>query len=818
MTNVLLDAGRLDTDWLGDVPLVIPVTPESIGTTLYLRDTLAPLPHPIEKQSSDTIKSGTAEYAMYTAPCLLSSVAGTNGVSNTDTDIEPGVAHYHHLGTWVSAPLDAQTISGTITIQLGIHESAVGTNSNPRVKIYKWLANGTFGSDLLALTTSAIESNVLNTHSTQTFFLDAVITTTDFSAGDKLVIEIEVYTDNALINNQTNKILFNGASAEYLSYISFSQTLLFSDILLTIGDYNYPFLDNTLSIENVIGQRGLSSFKLWDDYLPVSRSGLFALLDLAKYIICNSIAPPVGTKVIFTGNVPAEITAGTEYYVVYSGIVSWAGTWNVINVSATKGGAVIDFTWAATLHTSWDEYVPYSFSIGENINVYNAGEIVWSGVIDRINKRLPTSTGIQYTIQGISWNYALDKRRVVGVYTSDSFAELNAGAVVEDLIDKYLSNEGISTGVISSGVVLNTVVFNYIKPSQALDALAEQSGYIWQITPDKQLDFKVHDSTYFPFNIGSSQIKFDSIQYIEGSPKYRNVQYIIGGMDLTSTQNAYEYGDSEKQTFTVPYSIMQTPSISEVLSAGSSGVTKSVGILGVDTTHEYFWNKYSKIISQNSTDSALTSTEQLRVEYIGGFPSVAQSYDAAAISTLQSVEGGSGIVEDAFLKGKDSLFADNVTLAGNLLSKYSTVCDTLQFRTREPGISPGKILKIDIPDFGLSSEEFLVDSVKIRDEDGMYLWFDVKCVSGYDYGGWSQFFDNMITRTIEKDIWEGAIAGDVIVVSTEFAEGFTWTEGVVKSPFTCPLVCAAASTDTWNIYPNIADEPRVSTGVAGYPC
>lgn len=818
MTNILLDAGKLDTDWVGDLPIPSDPYIRGTGTTLYLRSSPSPSPKPISKQSSDTIDSGTSEWATYTVPCLMSQTAGVLSVSNTDTYVEPGVAHYHHSGTWVSAPLSAQTVSGTVTVQLGITESGVATNSYPRIKIYKWLANDTYGSDLLALTTSATESNILNTHTTATFFLDATITETTFSAGDKIVIEIEVYSDNALVVNQTNVILFDGPGAEYLSYIKFSQTIIFANILLQIGGREYPFLVNTLNIDNTIGSRGIANFQIWGGYeaLNTSRTGIFQYS--FGYIVCNNPAPSVGTRIVFTSAVlPAGITAGTIYYIVTNKVLSG---YNVIQVSATAGGTpIITSGIYYGLVVTWDEYTPYSFSIGENVKISNDGDLIWSGVIDRINKKLPSypNAGILYSIQCVSWNYALDKRRIVHTYTSTSFDpdDLTCGNIVDDIIDKYLGSEGISTGVISSGVELNSAVFNYIKPSQILETLCEQSGYIWQINPDKTLDFKPHDSTYFGFNIGSSQMKHNSIQYIEGSPKYRNTQYVVGGFDLTDSLTEVQYGDSTKQAFVISYPLMQVPAVT------ANGTTKTVGILGIDTTQEWFWNKFSNIVSQNASDTPLSAAQKLSVVYVGGFPSVAKYEDVSAIATLRSNEGGSGLVEDAILKNKDSLYTDNLVLAENLIDKYSTICDTLQFRTLTPGITPGKILKIDLPDFSLSSEEFLVNSVRVNDEEGDYLWYDVNCVSGYDHGGWSNFFDSFLTRTVEKDIWAGSLTGDIVLRAFTTSETFVWTEATTDSAFLCPLCSSSNEAEAGagtGLYPTSSNEVVGGSTKSHYPC
>jgi len=369
------------------------------------------------------------------------------------------------------------------------------------------------------------------------------------------------------------------------------------------------------------------------------------------------------------------------------------------------------------------------------------------------------------------------------------------------LTSQYLIEEGIAIETISSGAVLNSAAFNYIKPTQILDTLAEQSGYIWQITPNKTLQFKPHTNDHFLFSMGASQMALGSIQYTEGSPQYRNVQYVVGGMNLTSTQNETEVGDSKKQAFLMKYPIMQVPAVGVIKALGttSTGTIKTVGIRGIDSTYQWYWNKLNNTIAQQSTDNALTTTEALSVTYIGGFPSIARTEDSEGISILKSYEGGSGLVEDAVYKNMDTMYADNKTVANSLISKYSTICDTLRFKTMRSGVMPGVILKVSISDFGLSSKEFLVDNVSMSDVDGTYLWYDVTCRSGYDHGGWSKFFDALITKTVEKDIWEGASLGDILEVGTALSNTFGWGQVIATTSYNCltPATSMFAATTNY---------------------
>jgi hypothetical protein len=383
---------------------------------------------------------------------------------------------------------------------------------------------------------------------------------------------------------------------------------------------------------------------------------------------------------------------------------------------------------------------------------------------------------------------------VVSTYSTDVTAGLDAQYIVNDLITNYLAGEGITAGTISSGCALGNVMFNYIQPSKCLDVLAEQSGYIWQVNPDKTLDFKPHDYEVLSFGIGTTQMKAESITYTETNPKYRNVQFVIGGYAYTDLLTDVQYGDSTKLSYLTQYPVMKVPDV-QVILAASTGHVEDVGILGIDTSQRWFWNKYTNVISQNASNTPLSAAERVKVEYTGGYKS--------PVSLYNYPEGGTGIVEDVLSRGQESVYDENVTLGSALLTKYSTMTNTLSFKTRESNISPGKILKVTFPEFNLSSEEMLVDRVGIRDQEGL-IWYTVSALTGPEHGGWSKFFDDFITKTIEKDIWANN-SGEIVAITTNWGETFKWTEFTTQSVFTCPLPCAAASSTTF--YPSSTSYP-----------
>jgi hypothetical protein len=151
--------------------LLLFTPPTQALTTLYLRDNNASEPMPNVNQSSDFITHNyAASIASYSNPAQMNITAGAANTENSATLTEPKASHYTHLGSWVSDPLDGQSIDGTVTIALCLNESDAAVNMNPRVMIYRWITSDVKGENLLSLTTSGTEAPTSWPTSPSTYF------------------------------------------------------------------------------------------------------------------------------------------------------------------------------------------------------------------------------------------------------------------------------------------------------------------------------------------------------------------------------------------------------------------------------------------------------------------------------------------------------------------------------------------------------------------------------------------------------------------------------------------------------------------------
>jgi hypothetical protein len=72
----------------------------------------------------------------------------------------------------------------------------------------------------------------------------------------------------------------------------------------------------------------------------------------------------------------------------------------------------------------------------------------------------------------------------------------------------------------------------------------------------------------------------------------------------------------------------------------------------------------------------------------------------------------------------------------------------VRFETDAPGLRPGQLLPVDIPAAGLG-DNYLVESVSMRDVQGAVNRYQVTAVSGDALGGWLEWF-SALARQAQK--------------------------------------------------------------------
>ena len=212
-------------------------------------------------------------------------------------------------------------------------------------------------------------------------------------------------------------------------------------------------------------------------------------------------------------------------------------------------------------------------------------------------------------------------------------------------------------------------------------------------------------------------------------------------------------------------------------------IPKTVGIGGIETGFEWYWNKGSNIIT---AEVAPGDGAVIEVTYIGEYRIIALSQDDAEILKRQTLEGGgTGFVEDI----ASDVEADSKEAAfetgASLLLKYCRDAQKFSFTTRRSGLKAGQFLSVNYPPLELDIQ-MLIESIDIQ-SDGDDVIYNIVAVIGPEAESWTKFFKDIATPpplAIDKlNIGEESS----VIILVQESETWGWSESVDVTILACPV-------------------------------
>ena len=459
-----------------------------------------------------------------------------------------------------------------------------------------------------------------------------------------------------------------------------------------------------------------------------------------------------------------------------------------------------------------------SYTKGQPVHIVLHDKLVFGGFIEKALRRRISPVGtLEHIIDCVDWHYLADKRVAAKVYR-----DMTAGDIVRDLWAEYLDDEEVYVDTdpdyyaylqaefgalieddsrIDDGPVIQEAIFNYVPVTQALDSLADRAGFWWHIDPYRRLWFVAREHKVHGRLWDGAEMREGSVTIESSAPFYRNVQYVKGGRDITDEQTESFVGDDERVAFTVGYPIARVPTITLNTTA------QTVGIKGVDTARQWYWSAGDPVIVQDVGDPVLGAADTLEVTYQGEYPVVVRQPDSTEIASQQVKEGvGTGIVEDVKDEPQSTTREAAFQIASQKLEKYTQQGNKLEFVTSRSGIEPGHLLTVNLPDYGIVSQEFLVESVSARDEQARLIWHNVTAYSGPEQHTWTEFFAQVIERG-SISVREG-VGEETLVIPFAFTK--TWLEPPDDRPNIFEELYPGAGVTPGGIYPMFDPDQRIT--------
>ena len=333
--------------------------------------------------------------------------------------------------------------------------------------------------------------------------------------------------------------------------------------------------------------------------------------------------------------------------------------------------------------------------------------------------------------------------------------------------------------------------FNFVPVSQALDALAELAGFTWWIDPFRILHLVALDSDTAPWALTWSDVDGGPPKVIRGNALYRNRQIVRGGVDITDAQVEEFVADGETRTWNVSFPLAKVPTIK------LDTVTKTVGIRGLDTGKDFYWNAGANEISWDLGVAAPTNGQIVEVTYQGWVGIVSIGEDTAEVARVLGIEGvGTGKVEEVEDNPSVRTREEAFEIVSTKLDKFAKAGTVLRYMTRRSGLTPGMNQTVTLTEHELNGAVMLITRVRVRIERGDQFRYDVEAIAGPNLGSPAKYFQFLATRGQSFIIRENLAEDEILIILQQFSESWDWTEGVVENVFSCPIPATTLFPET----------------------
>ena len=372
---------------------------------------------------------------------------------------------------------------------------------------------------------------------------------------------------------------------------------------------------------------------------------------------------------------------------------------------------------------------------GEEVYVYDGATKIWGGTVEgyvESDITVGETTTLRFTYRCVDFSQLTSRNLVLQTLTNTT-----AGAIVTGFASSLnLFNYGITAGTIEDGAKIESITFNYLPMEICLDELAELSGFFWNVDKDKKLNFQPVDSAAAPFSLTATNRPYRQIRFQENRGNFINQVFVRAGSrvdeeDIVEVQK----GDGDKRAFVVSAPIGAPPTVE--VNTGSGYSTQTVGVNGIGTASQWYYNTGTPVIVQDPNETVLSATDKIKVTFKGRYPIIVSATDDASVVERFNVEGyGTGVYQ----KVVDALDVENQEeaqqRAESVLRQYSRARLTCSYTTDTGGLVAGQSQLIDLPEHGIDAR-FLIEKVSASMLDDGTLRYNVQAAATQTVAGWS---------------------------------------------------------------------------------
>lgn len=347
---------------------------------------------------------------------------------------------------------------------------------------------------------------------------------------------------------------------------------------------------------------------------------------------------------------------------------------------------------------------------GQDILIEEGSNKLFAGRVLSKDETFYPPNQLKYRVECIDYSRDLNKKLVV-----ESYLDELSGNIIKDIIDKYTS--GITYTNVADGLTITRIAFDYITVAEAIQQIADASGYYWYVDYDKDLHFFAKTDKPASFQLDDDQDYYKELIINTDISQLRNRVYVKSSKYETSDFTEKFIADGVVEEWEITYEPNPLPQPTAKL----NDVAKTVGWDGVDNPAEYDFmlNATTKILTPG-TSTTISADDEIIISYGADEPIMIKWDDEESIEAVKAIEGGDGIFEHCIVNNNiDSKdWAIDVAKADLLENANPVIQGT--FITNQSDVRSGQIITLDSVKRGIT-EDFLIQQVELARVDAFPL-------------------------------------------------------------------------------------------------
>jgi hypothetical protein len=339
----------------------------------------------------------------------------------------------------------------------------------------------------------------------------------------------------------------------------------------------------------------------------------------------------------------------------------------------------------------------------------------------------------RYSVDAVSFDELADRHVIAKVYEN-----VLAGDIIRDVIALKLAADGVTAAAVEDGPLIEFLLVDYWRASDVFRKVQELTGMITWIDARRVCHFHQRTHMVAPLEVSIASRKVANLRVTRSRERYRNIQIIRGGHDLTDLLTERFVGDGVQRTWNVAFPIGAVPTVTV------NDVEQTVGIRGVENGKDWFWSKDETAISQDDGAPPLEAGDELAVTYRGLFKVIVVVQDDAEVAARQALQGGSGRYERVADEPNIDSAAVVAETAIAYLQRDGRVPNILMFDTLDE-VRAGVLVPVHLPEHGMV-DQFLVTAVSARYLAGDQFLYTITVTDGGHLGAWVQYFIDLAAK------------------------------------------------------------------------